>query len=71
MPQQIQSEQLTRALRFPYREFDRYLNQLLAMQSLARSGEFELAVIGCVTAIEWFLNTLSVSKEKKVLGSKG
>lgn len=49
---------LRAALRFGRRQFDRYQHQLLAMQSLSRDGEPELAVIGSVTAIEWFLNTL-------------
>ncbi len=49
---------LRAALRFGRRQFDRYQHQLLAMQSLSRDGEPELAVIGSVTAIEWFLSTL-------------
>jgi hypothetical protein len=49
---------LRAALKFGRRQFDRYQHQLLAMQSLSRDGEPELAVIGSVTAIEWFLNTL-------------
>jgi len=46
------------ALKFGRRQFDRYQHQLLAMQSLSRDGEPELAAIGSVTAIEWFLSAL-------------
>ena len=35
---------------------DRFLGQLMAMHRLLKQGEPELALIGCVTAIEWFLN---------------
>lgn len=35
---------------------DRVLEQLMAMHRLLQQGEPELALIGCVTAIEWFLN---------------
>jgi hypothetical protein len=35
---------------------DRMLKQLMAMNRLLKQGEPELALVGCVTAIEWFLN---------------
>jgi hypothetical protein len=35
---------------------DRVIGQLMAMNRLLKQGESELALIGCVTAIEWFLN---------------
>jgi hypothetical protein len=35
---------------------DRFLVQLMAMHRLLKLGEPELALIGCVTAVEWFLN---------------
>ena len=35
---------------------NRFLRQLMAMHRLLKHGEAELALIGCVTAIEWFLN---------------
>lgn len=35
---------------------NRVLGQLMAMNRLLVQGEPELALIGCVTAIEWFLN---------------
>ena len=35
---------------------DRFLGQLMAMHRLLKQGEPELALIGCVTAMEWFLN---------------
>lgn len=35
---------------------DRFLVQLMAMHRLLKQGEPELALIGCVTAVEWFLN---------------
>lgn len=35
---------------------DRVLGQLMAMNRLLQQGEPELALIGCVTAVEWFLN---------------
>jgi hypothetical protein len=62
------TEMLSAALRFGRRQFDRYQYQLLAMQRLARDGEVELAVVGCVTAIEWFLNSLLVDSSA-ALGS--
>jgi hypothetical protein len=58
--EQVDSSALIAALKFGRRQFDRYQHQLLSMQSLARHGEPELAVIGSVTAIEWFLNTIIV-----------
>lgn len=35
---------------------DRILAQLMAMHRLLQQGEPELALIGCITAVEWFLN---------------
>lgn len=35
---------------------DRVLRQLMAMHTLLSNGEPELALIGAVTAVEWFLN---------------
>jgi hypothetical protein len=70
MPVAVSKERLDLALRFGRREFDRYQRQLLAMQRLARGGEPELAVIGCVTAIEWFLNLLLITREPGSLSIK-
>jgi hypothetical protein len=49
---------IERGLQFGLREIDKYLHQLLAMQRLADDGEPELAMIGCVAAIEWYMNSL-------------
>jgi hypothetical protein len=56
------------ALRFGRREFDRYLRQLVGMQKLALLGEPEIAMVGCQTAIEWFLNSFL---EEPEVDSKG
>lgn len=53
----IPKSKIERALQFGLREIDRYLHQLLAMQRLANEGEPELALIGCVAAIEWYMNS--------------
>jgi len=53
----IQKSRLLDAYNFSFREFDRYLKQLFAMQRLAREGEPELALVGSVTAIEWYMNS--------------
>jgi hypothetical protein len=63
----VSADELKPALRFGRRDFDRYQHQLLSMQRIAQNGEPELAVIGCVTAIEWFLNSLLVNKEARML----
>lgn len=49
----------TRLERFLGKDFpksDRVLTQIMAMHKLLKQGEAELALIGCATAIEWFLN---------------
>jgi hypothetical protein len=53
----IDKARIDQGLQFQLREIDRYLHQLLAMQRLAKQGEPELAIVGCVTAIEWFMNS--------------
>lgn len=35
---------------------NKIINQLMAMQRLLREGEPELALVGCISAIEWYLN---------------
>lgn len=35
---------------------DKVIKQLMAMQRLLREGEPELALVGCISAIEWYLN---------------
>ena len=65
IPRRIPTDRIMSALQYSHREFDRYLSQLLAMQSLARTGEYGLAVIGCITAIEWFLNSLLLTPTEK------
>ena len=54
---QVSRVQIAQALRFGVREIDRYQHQMLAMQRLAKQGEPQLALLGCVTAIEWFMNS--------------
>jgi hypothetical protein len=56
VPESVNGSQLEAALRFSRRDLDRYLRRLIAMQRLARQGEPELAAIGCVSAIEWYMN---------------
>lgn len=58
IPEPVAREQLEKAMRFQLREMDRYLHQLIAMKRLSTHGEPELAVVGAVTAIEWFMNSL-------------
>jgi hypothetical protein len=62
VPAEVAAKRIEAALRFGRRQFDRYQSQLLAMQRLARDGEPELAIIGCITAIEWFLNSFRIEK---------
>jgi len=40
----------------PIRLDDRVLRQLMAMRRVLEAGEPELALVGCVATIEWFLN---------------
>ena len=42
------------ALKISYQENDRFIHQMQAMKRLASSGEPELAIVGTVSAIEWF-----------------
>jgi len=56
VPEPVSGSQLAAALRFSRRDLDRYLRRVIAMQRLARQGEPELAAIGCVSAIEWYMN---------------
>jgi hypothetical protein len=58
LPNVVSEHVLQGALQFRRRELDDYLGQVIAMKHLARQGEARLAVVGCVTAIEWFLNSL-------------
>lgn len=54
----ISRSDIERGLQFGLRKIDKYLHQLLAMQRLANDGEPELAMVGCVAAIEWYMNSL-------------
>jgi hypothetical protein len=67
LPEEVSQERLSAALRYGRRDFDKYQRQLLAMQRLSHDGESEIAIVGCVTAIEWFLNSLLITQEKKTL----
>jgi hypothetical protein len=58
VPKPVAKEHLEKAMQFQIREVDRYLHQLMAMKRLSTQGEPELAVVGAVTAIEWFMNSL-------------
>ncbi len=49
---------------------DRFLVQLMAMHRLLKQGEPELALIGCVTAIEWFLNDRLAASVQRMRGGK-
>jgi hypothetical protein len=60
VPEPVAKEHLEKAMQFQIREVDRYLHQLIAMKRLSSQGEPELAVVGAVTAIEWFMNSLIV-----------
>lgn len=62
----VERERLQQALQFELREIDRYLRQLLAMQRLAVQGESDLAVVGCVAVIEWFMNSFVVRRKKRL-----
>jgi hypothetical protein len=59
----ISKHQIDRALQFSLREIDKYLHLLLAMHRLANDGETELALIGCVMAIEWYMNSFLPPKD--------
>jgi hypothetical protein len=48
------------ALKISYRENDRFIHQLQAMKRVASAGEPELAIVGTVSAIEWFANRFVV-----------
>jgi hypothetical protein len=63
VPAEVDTEILKKALLFGRREFDRYLRQLVAMQRLAINGEPEIAIVGCQTAIEWYLNSFLEKQE--------
>lgn len=55
---------LEKALSLGFREIDRYQHQLVAMSRLAREGEPELALVGCLTAIEWYMNSFLPPRPK-------
>ena len=61
---------MEQALKFGVREIDGYLSQILAMHRLAKQGEPKLAIIGCVTAIELFLNSFVKWEENWSLSIK-
>lgn len=46
------------------------VSQILAMHRLAKQGEPKLAIVGCVTAIEWFMNSFVKQEEKWSLSIK-
>lgn len=48
--------QLLNTATSPLHEGDRVLNRLMAMNRLLTEGEPELALTGCVTTVEWFIN---------------
>lgn len=56
-PTAVDKARIDQALQFRLRNIDGYLHQMLAMHRLAKQGEPRLAVVGCVTAIEWFMNS--------------
>lgn len=57
-PAVVKKARMEQALKFGLRQIDGFLGQILAMHRLAKNGEPRLAIVGCVTAIEWFMNSL-------------
>lgn len=53
---------LALAMRTRYREFSRFELQLFALERMRREGEVTLALIGCLSLVEWLLNLYLVSK---------
>ncbi len=49
---------------------DRFLRQVMAMSRLLNQGEHELALIGCVSTIEWFLNRRFPDVSQKLKSGK-
>jgi hypothetical protein len=66
----VEKARIDQGLQFPLREIDQYMHQLLAMHKLAKQGEPELAVVGCVTAIEWFMNAFLQPRPAKSLSMR-
>lgn len=54
-PDQV-AAMLARASHYPDARNDAMVGQLIAMNSLRLQGEPELSLMGCATALEWFLN---------------
>ena len=69
-PTVVKTARIEQALKFGIREIDGYLSQILAMHRLAKQGEPKLAIVGCVTAIEWFMNSFVQQDEKWSLSIK-
>jgi hypothetical protein len=57
------------ALKISYRESDRFVHQLQAMKRVASAGEPELAIVGTVSAVEWFANTFVPPSKHRYKGS--
>ncbi|OGT97021.1 MAG: hypothetical protein A2298_03425 [Gammaproteobacteria bacterium RIFOXYB2_FULL_38_6] len=60
----VSHSKLCEALKFGMREISKFERQLLAMDRLVRDGEPELALIGTISAIEWFMGAF-VARENK------
>jgi hypothetical protein len=56
MPRYVTHSEMLKALQFEVRDDSRFLRQLFAMNRLASEGEPEIAIVGCVMAIEALLN---------------
>lgn len=49
---------------------DRFVHQILSMSKLAQSGDPELAIVGCVSALEWHLNNKFIKFLKRIKSGK-
>jgi hypothetical protein len=52
----VERAKIVEALKTSIREIDRFILQLQAMKRVANSGEPELAIVGAVSALEWYAN---------------
>ena len=67
----VTAEQIQTALKSPLALHDRVVQELSAMNRLNSEGRSELALIGCISVIEWYLNDYIRAKNNKSANPEG
>ncbi|MGE3280085.1 MAG: hypothetical protein AB7O13_03625 [Alphaproteobacteria bacterium] len=61
----VSGAEISTAMQMRYRDLSRFEQQLFALERMRRGGEVTLALIGCLSLLEWLLNLYIIGKGGK------